>query len=336
MEITHDDKSPLVLTNGDSIGKLTIKDNKIGKMGFGFKRVNLTGQSTVVSTLELIISNSGNNLQNLNTAEYKARITDVFDYLDQEYGIKADYSTLRIKKLEINATFFLDEPYERYRYPILMIMRNVPPKRFSQDNKNNAVKYATWHSADMAAQQDRLETALVKNNSLELKIYNKGKWARDKGFPLAADRDIMRVEYTIKDPRILENNFGDNFVESLTDEKINAVFKKYFNRDVAERYRQWAASNLTQLCEMVQKHRKEEKHWVGYFLREARQYNEIHGLPVLFDVEDLRAVFRRLEPGKGKNAASKYKRFLKQTKYEDDLAGNTRRIKEIIHKIMNL
>lgn len=305
-------------------------------MGFGFQRMNITGEQTVVSSLELIISDSGNNLQNLNTAEYQARITDVFDYLDSEYGIRADYATLKIRKLELNATFFLDEPYEKYRYPILMIMRNVPPKRFGQEGVNNAVKYATWHSADMAAQQDRLETALVKNNSLELKIYNKGKWMRDMGIPLAVDRDIMRVEYTIKDPRILQNHFGDNLVSSLSDEKITAIFKKYFNRDVAERYYQWSSENQRKLCEIVDEQRRSEKHWVGYFLRYARQYNEVHGLPILFDIEDMRTVFRKLEPGKGKNVTNKYKRFIKQAKYEDDLAGNTRRIKEIIHKIMNL
>ena len=305
-------------------------------MLIAFNRMNVTGEYGIHSSLELIISDSGNNVQNLNTEEYQARITDVFDYLEREYGIKADYSTLRIKRLELNATFFLEEPYERYRYPILMIMRNVPPKRFGQDKRNNAIKYATWHCADMAAQTDRLETALVKNSSLELKIYNKGKWMKDNDIPLAAERDIMRVEYTIKDPRILENHFGDDLVSSLSDEKISEIFKKYFNRDVASRYYAWAADNQRDLCRIVAEQRQKEKHWAGYFLRFARQYNEIHGLPILFDIEDIKKVFRALEPGKGKNVTNKYKRFIKAAKYEEDLAGNTRRIKEIINKIMNL
>ena len=335
MDISYDNRSPLILDDGNAIGKLVIKDDRVGKMVFSFDRMNITGEYQLRSTLELIISEFGNNLQNLNTAEYQARISDVFDYLRDEYGIHADITSLRIKRLEINATFFLDEPYDRYRYPILMIMRNVPPKRFG-DRNNSAIKYATWNCADMAAQKDRLETALVKNASLELKIYNKGKWMKDKGIPLSADRDIMRVEYTIKDPRILQSYFGDNLISSLSDEKITAVFKKYFNRDVSERYYQWAAENQKQLCQIVSGFRQKEKHWAGYFLRFARQYNEVNGLPILFDIEDMRAVFRKLEPGRGKNVSNKYKRFISSAKYEDDLAGNTRRIREIINKVMSL
>lgn len=334
--MSYDDQSPLIMEDGNALGKLIIKDRKIGKMVFAFSRMNITGKYGIRSSLELIISDSGNNLQNLNTEEYHDRIANVFDYLKDEYGIEADLSSLKIKRLELNATFFLNEPYEKYRYPILMIMRNMPPKRFGQDSKNNAVKYATWHAADMVAQEDKLETALVKNSSLELKIYNKGHWLRDKGFPLAADRDIMRVEYTIKDPRILKNNFGDELVSSLSDEKITAIFKKYFNRDVASRYYEWAAQNQRDLTTIVDLQRKAEKHWVGYFLRYARQYNETHGLPILFDLEDMRKVFQTLEPKRGKNVTNKYKRFIKNAKYEEDLMGNTRRIREIINKILNL
>lgn len=330
VELSRDDKSLLVLEDGTHLGKLLIKDKKIGKMTISFGKIGLTGHYGIRSSLELTVSGSGNNVQNLSTKEYQARITDVFDYLASEYGVVADYSSLRIRKLELNATFFLAEPYEKYRYPILMIMRNVPPKNFSEKGSNR-VKYATWSAADIASQQDRLETALVKNNSVELKIYNKTRWARDNGILLSTDRDLMRIEYTIKDSKILRANFGDNLVSSLSDEKITALFRKYFNRDIASRYYDWAADNVKELTKLVMKHRETEKHWVGYFLRDCRKYAEEHGLPILFDLEDLRTVFRKLEPGR--NAAKKFKRFMSQAVFEDDLIGNTRRMKEIINKI---
>ena len=335
-KIVYDDNSPIELPNGKRVGKLVIKDQYIGKLTVSFERNNLNGGEYVNSSLELMVSGGNNNLQNLNTMEYQARIIDVFQVLAEEYGVIADYSTIKIKKLELNATFYLKEAYEKYKQPILLLMRNVPPKRYGNNIGNNAVKYATWHEANIGTSEDKLETALVKNSSIELKIYNKGKHLKDIGELDKLDKDIMRVEYTIKDKRILENAFGDNLVVSLTDEKINGLFKKYFNRDVVTRYYQWAAENHKQLVEMTKKHRELYQKWTGSFFRECRQYEATNGLPILFDINDMEKVFRELEPKSGRNAGKKFKKFKKQAIYETDLVGNTARVKEIISKIMDM
>ena len=125
--------------------------------------------------------------------EYQARIIDVFQVLAEEYGVIADYSTIKIKKLELNATFYLKEAYEKYKQPILLLMRNVLTKRYGNNKGNNAVKYATWHEANIGTSEDKLETALVKNSSIELKIYNKGKHLKDIGELDKLDKDIMSV-----------------------------------------------------------------------------------------------------------------------------------------------
>lgn len=335
-KIVYDDNSPIELPNGKRVGKLVIKDQYIGKLTVSFERNNLNGGEYVNSSLELMVSGGNNNLQNLNTMEYQARIIDVFQVLAEDYGVIADYSTIKIKKLELNATFYLKEAYEKYKQPILLLMRNVPPKRYGNNKGNNAVKYATWHEANIVTSEDKLETALVKNSSIELKIYNKGKHLKDIGELDKLDKDIMRVEYTIKDKRILENAFGDNLVVSLTDEKINGLFKKYFNRDVVTRYYQWAAENHKQLVEMTKKHRELYQKWTGSFFRECRQYEATNGLPILFDINDMEKVFRKLEPKSGRNASKKFNKFKKQAIYETDLVGNTDRVKEIISKIMDM
>ena len=335
-KIVYDDNSPIELPNGKRVGKLVIKDQYIGKLTVSFERNNLNGGEYVNSSLELMVSGGNNNLQNLNTMEYHARIIDVFQVLAEEYGVIADYSTIKIKKLELNATFYLKEAYEKYKQPILLLMRNVPPKRYGNNKGNNAVKYATWHEANIGTSEDKLETALVKNSSIELKIYNKGKHLKDIGELDKLDKDIMRVEYTIKDKRILENAFGDNLVVSLTDEKINGLFKKYFNRDVVTRYYQWAAENHRQLVDLTKKHKELYQKWTGSFFRECRQYEATNGLPILFDINDMEKVFRELEPKSGRNAGKKFKKFKKQAIYETDLVGNTARVKEIISKIMDM
>ena len=335
-KIVYDDNSPIELPNGKRVGKLVIKDQYIGKLTVSFERNNLNGGEYVNSSLELMVSGGNNNLQNLNTMEYHARIIDVFQVLAEEYGVIADYSTIKIKKLELNATFYLKEAYEKYKQPILLLMRNVPPKRYGNNKGNNAVKYATWHEANIGTSEDKLETALVKNSSIELKIYNKGKHLKDIGELDKLDKDIMRVEYTIKDKRILENAFGDNLVVSLTDEKINGLFKKYFNRDVVTRYYQWAAENHRQLVDLTKKHKELYQKWTGSFFRECRQYEATNGLPILFDINDMEKVFRKLEPKSGRNASKKFNKFKKQAIYETDLVGNTARVKEIISKIMDM
>ena len=335
-KIVYDDNSPIELPNGKRVGKLVIKDQYIGKLTVSFERNNLNGGEYVNSSLELMVSGGNNNLQNLNTMEYQARIIDVFQVLAEDYGVIADYSTIKIKKLELNATFYLKEAYEKYKQPILLLMRNVPPKRYGNNKGNNAVKYATWHEANIGTSEDKLETALVKNSSIELKIYNKGKHLKDIGELAKLDKDIMRVEYTIKDKRILENAFGDNLVVSLTDEKINGLFKKYFNRDVVTRYYQWAAENHRQLVDLTKKHKELYQKWTGSFFRECRQYEATNGLPILFDINDMEKVFRELEPKSGRNAGKKFKKFKKQAIYETDLVGNTARVKEIISKIMDM
>ncbi len=332
-QIMHDDQSPIKLDDGRGVSKLVIKHSRIGKLMVSFEKNNLSGREYIKSSLELMVSEDANNVQNLNSVEYQARISNVFKELDEKFGLKIDYSSIRIKKLEINATFFLNEAYEKYRLPILLLIRNVPVKRYGKNKENNAVKYAAWYEANAKLGEEKLETALVKNSSIELKIYNKGKHLNDLGMIDALDKGLMRVEYTIKDRRILQNAFGDDLVTSLTDQKINSLFRKYFNRDIVVPYQNWVCRNHEHLVNLTKKHRKLYQRWTSTFFRECRQYEELHGLPALFDIEDMKSVFRELEKKSARNSARKFAKFKDRAIFEADLFGNTARVKEIISKI---
>lgn len=332
-QIMYDDQSPIKLDDGRGVSKLVIKHSRIGKFMVSFEKNNLSGREYIKSSLELMVSEDANNVQNLNSVEYQARISNVFKELDEKFGLKIDYSSIRIKKLEINATFFLNEAYEKYRLPILLLIRNVPVKRYGKNKENNAVKYAAWYEANAKLGEEKLETALVKNSSIELKIYNKGKHLNDLGMIDALDKGLMRVEYTIKDRRILQNAFGDDLVTSLTDQKINSLFRKYFNRDIVVPYQNWVCRNHEHLVNLTKKHRKLYQRWTSTFFRECRQYEELHGLPALFDIEDMKSVFRELEKKSARNSARKFAKFKDRAIFEADLFGNTARIKEIISKI---
>lgn len=332
-QIMYDDQSPIKLYDGRGVSKLVIKHSRIGKFMVSFEKNNLSGREYIKSSLELMVSEDANNVQNLNSVEYQARISNVFKELDEKFGLKIDYSSIRIKKLEINATFLLNEAYEKYRLPILLLIRNVPVKRYGKNKENNAVKYAAWYEANAKLGEEKLETALVKNSSIELKIYNKGKHLNDLGMIDALDKGLMRVEYTIKDRRILQNAFGDDLVTSLTDQKINSLFRKYFNRDIVVPYQNWVCRNHEHLVNLTKKHRKLYQRWTSTFFRECRQYEELHGLPALFDIEDMKSVFRELEKKSARNSARKFAKFKDRAIFEADLFGNTARVKEIISKI---
>lgn len=325
-KIVYDDNSPFQLSDGRRIGKLEIKNTDIGKLTVSFYKNNLSGAKCLSSTIELMVSKGNNNLQNLSVKEYQARIGEVFWALENTYGIVVDYTTIKIKKIELNATFYLAEPYEKYKQAILLLIRNIPSKRY-----NN--KYATWHEL---SNKDKLETILVKNSSIELKIYNKGKHLQDIGEIGHLEKDIMRVEYTIKDKRILDRTFGNNLVSSLSDTKINELFKKFFVRDIVSQYLLWSAENQKQLVELTKRHKKQCIKWTGNFFRECRQYAEENGLPLLFDIEDMRLVFQELEQKGSRNASKKFKKFKNQAMYEADLVGNTARCKEIISKVLDM
>ena len=338
VRVIYSDDSPIQLPDGRRIQNLTIKDRDLGKFTVTFSTNNLTKKSYINTALEMQISNSsGNNLQNLNVQEYRNRIDEVFQILSEKYGITADYSSIKIKKLELNATFFLNDPYELYRKPILLLMRNVPAKKYGRSKNNNAVKYKSWHEADQQTGQDNLETVQVENSAVKLKIYNKKKQLQDQGMDLSeCDRDIMRVEYSFMDRRILESAFNGNSPDNMTDENITELFQKYFTRDIESPYRQWKAHNREKLKELVIQHREQEQKWVPGFLRDCRQREAVSGLPTLFDLEDMREIFRELETGKGRNASRKYRKFKDQCIYEQELLGNTVRTREIIDKIKGM
>ena len=335
--LINDRRSPIELADGSRIGKLVVKDQRIGKLSVSFERNQLQdGRTYVRSRLELTVSAGQNNLQNLTSAEYLLRIQEVFDLLEHEYGITADYAGIRIKQLEINATFILNEPYERYRYPILMMIRNVPARRY-KSGANNAVKYASWHESDHKTGKDTLETAIVRNSTTELKIYDKTKHLKDLGVlpPELIDKSVMRVEYKLKE-KAIKTAFGDTLAVSLTDPAVTDLFMRYFNRDVIQQYRRWKNENHKQLIQLTKKHRELNQHWTSSFLRECRQYEVTHRLPILFDLNDMRSVIKDLESGKNRNAMRKFNQFKKQSIYESDLSGNTERIEEIIKKIQEM
>lgn len=322
--------TPVVLQSGRCLRRLKIKDERIGMLNFQYKK-RADGKSRATCSLHLLATDNSNNLQNLTVQNYKKRVVEAFELITQDYGIVLDYSQAKIKSLEVNATFKLQEDFSKYEKVILMMIRNVP--QVYKDKRSNSLKYHIWREA--TKNYDKLETVLAKNQSVELKIYNKLKQLKDTGaISNIAENNVMRIEYTFKNASTLKSRFGANDVNALTDEALINMFKWYFNRDIIQPWEKWQKDNKHALCHLASKYMQSGTDWKQAFFRECRQYEGTHGLPVLFDVCDMQPVFRLLD--KSKNANRKFQRFKKSAEYEKDLIGNTKRMQEVINKIMSM
>jgi len=338
-ELVFNNDSPIELPDGKRIGRLIIKDPHMGKLSITFRQNNLDSFENYIcdSKLELLAFSEDVNEYNLSVGQYFDRIQEVFEYLKKDYGVEADYESVRIKRLEINANIYLEEPYQNYEKAIMLLIRNISPKKFGKCKGNDSVKYATWHESSIAHQTDRLETVVVKNSSLELKIYNKGKQLVDTGrYEELPEKDIMRIEYTLKDSRLLTKDFKSALAFDLTDAGINQLFKRYWRAHIETRYYQWKSQNLKDLETVISRQKANNPRWVKNFLLETREFEAQNGMPLLFDISDVYTVLKRIEPKSGRNAAQKFKRFKAQCKYETDRIGNTKRIQEIFDKVNRL
>ena len=101
-------------------------------------------------------------------------------------------------------------------------------------------------------------------------------------------------------------------------------------------YFNWRARNHSQLVAVVKKHKTLHKKWSHHFFRECRQYSELNGLPLLFDIEDMRSVLKELEPKGSRNNGKKFDRLMGQAIHEADLIGNVEKCEEIISRIADM
>lgn len=353
------DWSDLKIKDGRRIGELRIDDRDIGNLHMKSTADGSSGEIRTIATLN-VFTETKNNFQNMNCLEYQQRIVRIFNKLRDEYGVDIDgyMPDLRINMIEFNATFWIKHKYHEYGQ-VLSLMERILPERYATGTQNHRrIKVGVYNShyvrnfakttyEEYLKDKEReplsmKETVYCGNNkSTQVKIYPKLQQLRDTAAVDEADMqkcDAMRIEYTIKDSRILKSecNFNDDRVVALTDEKIAKFFKKNFKRDFVDQFNGWKRWNHRELLAKVDYHRKNSDKWTANFIRDSRKYvQEQNGTPLLFDIEDVRSVLKELEnsPKKGNK---KFTRFRKSLEYETDLIGNNAKAKEILDKVMKM
>ena len=336
LELVSDEHTGLVVPDiktGEQhiVKKLELKAYDVGYLSIHWKNDTLHGISKTICKLAVNVANSNNNLQNLTVAEYKHRLNEVFETLATDYGIYIDYSNLLIAEIEINVTVKLDKPFREYRQCLDLIRLNMANK-FRDTNGN--VKTAVWYQSNSDAQTSEIQTMYVANSDVELKIYNKIQQLIDTCvISVDTETDMLRVEYKAIRPRALKNPFGDASVSALTDEKLKQWFRDRFDRDIASRFYKWHEADLKQLADTLKPHIEASRYYINPFIRECRQYKELHGgFPLLFDIEDLRYALKVVRGSK--NLARRFSAIKSKLVYEHDLVGNLDKMKEILNKVM--
>ena len=135
---TTNSESSIELIDERKIGELLIESKEIGKLHIKYKKNNVTESGQIIATLDILSHDDGNNLQNMTCKEYRQRIADIFDTLQLDYGVTchAPMAELYIKSIEFNATFWLNHPYNTYRW-CLLLMERILPDRYAVGRKDN-------------------------------------------------------------------------------------------------------------------------------------------------------------------------------------------------------
>lgn len=326
VSITVKDDSPIQSADGIGIGRLKITD-KFGALEVGLLRNDIPYQRIAIN-----ISDDGDNLQNLLIGEYKARLKEVFKHIKEEYSIVISQDNLLLKEIEINGTFEIEGKFADYRRAILLLVQNLPKKKFT-DKKGHNLKYGSWYEV----QNDfiNLQTIFAANSRVELKIYSKTDQL-NQVHDLGYTKDYMRIEYKLKKSDSVCSSLSTNDIAELTDDNLKEFFLQRFQEDIVEPYFKWKAKNKKVLKVILEEHmQKKPRQWYFDFIRQIRQYESIHNTPLLFDLEDIKPIIKELD--KGRNYSRKWKKINElANEYENDLKGNNKKVSEIIEKIKKM
>lgn len=280
------------------------------------------------SYLSTTIKSPEGNLRCYTIAEYRKHLQKVKKHLLDVYGVKVDMSNLRLRSLEINKTFKLDDNFSNYHRAISLIMANLPHIMRTQNDwkvsGSAGIDYQTYY----ATTKRKLSG---KGRCLELKIYNKSKQLENI---ITLTDSYMRIEFKLIGAEKIKSTFGTNRFGSLTDLMINKFFNDQIRKLMIIPYEKWKLKRDKELFQLMQEQRKVDiQHWQVNTLRllEDREINEKK--PCILDIEELVPLVKKLglKPNRAYDARKNFR--IQAHKYEkafcnrDDL-----KVQEILNK----
>lgn len=304
-----------------------------------YTRIGFSGSYTVDTKLQLQINSNSYNLKPLTIEEYRQRVTDIFTDIEYIFGVEYDYSSAVFTKIELNKTFTIEKEFKSYKTALNLLYSNIPPNRFS----SNELKLASWSSINSSQNTISTETMQVKSKRRTLKTYDKVKQLIDvlgqnniDEKLLELNHKVMRFEYTITDKDILKKYLATNavFDEHITDKALKTLFNEFIEKDILNSYHKWREQNTQNLIDLINDCKAVSQHWRWELIRRCRAYDNLHNIPLLVDVNDLKGALLVTEKST-RTAIIKLNKFkaLISREREFNRTGNTALLTEVINKL---
>lgn len=331
-------KTPLQINKDNYIKSIFINFNG-AVVNTKYTRIGFSGSYTVDTKLQLQINSNSYNLKPLTIEEYRQRVTDIFTDIEYIFGVEYDYSSAVFTKIELNKTFTIEKEFKSYKTALNLLYSNIPPNRFS----SNELKLATWSSINSSQNTISTETMQVKSKRRTLKTYDKVKQLIDvlgqnniDEKLLELNHKVMRFEYTITDKDILKKYLTTNaaFDEHITDKALKTLFNEFIEKDILNSYYKWREQNTQNLIDLINDCKAVSQHWRLELIRRCRAYDNLHNIPLLVDVNDLKGALLVTEKST-RTAIIKLNKFkaLISREREFNRTGNTALLTEIINKL---
>lgn len=300
----------------DNFNLIKINDNTLfNSIKIDVKKVGNT--YIQYGVLDLSIKEQGNNnLIPLTTNAYKQKVQAVFKYIRERYGIYMDYKEFKFESIELNSTIQLDEEFKEYTR-VLKVLMNIAPKTY----KIKEFMYNNY--------TDELETLLLKNKSIQIKFYNKGKQLEEV-YSFDTSKNILRIEYTLTSEK-MKDSFGHNQFSKLNDENIKDFVKNKFKNDFINPYEKFKKDNKGKLTKLAKQYRKEYKQWIKPFLIHLIDFELKNDKPLLIDIEDLKDIIKVVDKN---NFSRNWKQILKNT--PNSMQNINIKVEEIFNKIIHI
>ena len=314
------------LPNGDSFTRLTIKDRMIDKLFASSSPVGSGNQN--FCHMELSIHGEHGNLICYTVDEYFDYLLEVKDHLLQEYGIEADFSDVRFRKMEINRTFKINHEFKAYRRVMQVLMGNLPRslKRQAEyrEVEKDCIAYDTYYAKSSESNKSQ--------HFIEVKFYNKTKQLQKV---ILLSEEYMRLEFKLTGSGKIKDDIGTNCFAEITDKMINNYFQQQVTKMFINPYCQWVKARNKSLIKTMKELRVKDKRWIINLLRLLEDAEIRDKKPSLLDIEELIPLINELNI-KDKDKRYKIKNaFRNQSKkYETVFSNNdNEKLMEILSKI---
>ena len=326
IELDRDGKYNYLLQNGNSFRWLKVLDtNKFGCLIAGTK-INQDMKQDY-SRIEIRICDiKYGNLQNKTLKEFKQSVNEIFAYIADEYGIITDISNIKISRMEINCTMFLQNKFYQYHRLFKLWMFNLP---------NSNKKLGQFSAINQKNKSLDNETFFRSNTLMEIKIYDKTKHLNDTKNLKITD-NILRIELSLLKAQKIREIFGSNQLSKLTDEKINYYFFNQFLYLFENPYKKWKKHNLSNLQELIIKYKnKYANQWFRNMQNELCNQEQEKQIPALLDINDLFIALKTLKIEHFQRTKNSIMRQLDDTN-SVYLNNDSEKANEIINKVHNI